>query len=163
MIFFMLWHRTNSSVLITKFLKIPRIVNAIILRKFKNLFSWFEIEISSFSSFFPLFSLSSFFHLHFWLSVIIRTTLWQDYMNNPSNINKIRPIETKGAGELQPPTPPPPPHPQIFATFHFSWIEKNSVKVKNSSKVTDISNITIDLDTRDGILSVIYCERFSHF
>ena len=77
MIFFMLWHRTNSSVLITKFLKIPRIVNAIILRKFKNLFSWFEIEISSFSSFFSLFFLSSFSHLHFWLSVIIRATLWQ--------------------------------------------------------------------------------------
>ena len=26
----------------------------------------------------------------------------------------------------------------------------------NSSKIIDISNITIDLDTRDGILSVIF-------
>ena len=114
----MLWHRTNSWVLITKFLKVPRIVNAITLRKFKNLFSWFEIEISSFSSFFPLFSLSSFFHLHFWLSVIIRTTLWQDYINNPSNINKIRPIETKGAGGLQPHTPHPPPSFLLLCIFH---------------------------------------------
>ena len=43
---------------------------------------------------------------------------------------------------------------------------KNSNKLKtswNSSKVTDISNTTIDLDTRDGILSGINCERFSHF
>ena len=52
------------------------------------------------------------------------------------------------------------------------WIQKNSVKVKNSiklktswnsSKVTDISDIAIDRDTRDGILSVINCDRFSHF
>ena len=27
----------------------------------------------------------------------------------------------------------------------------------------DISNITIDLDTRDDILSVINCESFSYF
>ena len=83
----MLWHRTNASGLITKFLKVPRIVNAINLRKFKNLISWFEIEISSFSSFFSLFSLCSFFHLHFWLSVIIRATLRQrPDISNPSNI-----------------------------------------------------------------------------
>ena len=43
---------------------------------------------------------------------------------------------------------------------------KNSIKLKpswNSSKVTDISNTAIDLDTRDDILSVIYRERSSHF
>ena len=49
---------------------------------------------------------------------------------------------------------------------------KNSVKVKNSAKfktswnsakVFDISIITFDLDTKDSILSVINCERFSHF
>ena len=132
----MLWHRTNSWVLITKFLKVPRIVNAITLRKFKNLFSWFEIEISSFSSFFPLFSLSSFFHLHFWLSVIIRTTLWQDYMNNPSNINKIRPIETKGAGELQPPTPPPPhPTSRFLLLSIFRELKKTVLKWKTPQRL----------------------------
>ena len=50
--------------------------------------------------------------------------------------------------------------PQIFATLHSSWIKENSVKVKNSiklktswnfSKVTDISNITIDLDTPEMV------------
>ena len=33
----------------------------------------------------------------------------------------------------------------------------------NSSKVISISNTTIDFSARDGILSVINCERFSHF
>ena len=80
--FFKLWHRTNASGLITKFLKVPRIVNAINLRKFKNLISWFETEISSFSSFFSLFSLCSIFHLHIWLLVIIRATLRQKTMKN---------------------------------------------------------------------------------
>ena len=65
----MLWHRTNASGLITKFLKVPKIVNAINLRKFKNLISRFEIEISSFYSFFSLFRLCSFFHLPFWISL----------------------------------------------------------------------------------------------
>ena len=69
-----------------------------------------------------------------------------------------------------------------LAFLHFSFVivihsgtqseKKTSVKVKNStksktswnsSKVIDTSNITFDLDTRDGILSVINCERFSHF
>ena len=62
--------------------------------------------------------------------------------------------------------------PQIFANVYFSWIEKSSFKVKNStnlktswnfSKVFDISIITFDLNTRDSILSVISCERFSRF
>ena len=82
----------------------------------------------------------------------------EDYINNPSNINKIRPVESKGAGGLQPPLPP-----GFLLPCVFHELKKNNVKVKNSSKVTDISNITIDFDTRDGILSVIYCERFSHF
>ena len=66
----MLWHRTNASGLITKFLKVPRIVNAINLIKFKNLISRFEIEsLKSLFLFFSLFRLCSFFHLPFWLSL----------------------------------------------------------------------------------------------
>ena len=65
----MLWHRANASGLITKFLKVPRIVNAVNLRKFKYLISWFEIEMSSFYSFFSVFRLCSFFHLPFGLSL----------------------------------------------------------------------------------------------
>ena len=42
---------------------------------------------------------------------------------------------TGGGGNCSP-TPPPPPLPlQIFASFYFWWIEKNSVKVKNSAKL----------------------------
>ena len=62
--------------------------------------------------------------------------------------------------------------PQIFANFYFWWIEKKIVlKWKivqnyktswNSSKFIDIYNIAIDLDTRDGVLSVMNPERFSH-
>ena len=66
----MLWHRTNASGLITKFLKVPRIVNAVNLRKFKNQISWFEIEISSFCSLF--FSISSLFIFSFAFWTIIR-------------------------------------------------------------------------------------------
>ena len=40
-----------------------------------------------------------------------------------------------GGGDCSP-TPPPAPLPlQIFASFYFWWIEKNSVKVKNSAKL----------------------------
>ena len=51
-------------------------------------------------------------------------------------------------------------------------IEKNSVKVKYSAKLRNqlkllksycAYNITIDLDTRDGILSAMNSERPSHF
>ena len=77
-----------SQGLMTKFLKFTRIVNAINLRKFKNPISWFEIELPSFSSFF--FSISfdfTIFHLHFWLSVIIRATMRQrTNTNKASNI-----------------------------------------------------------------------------
>ena len=84
--FFMLWRRTNASGLITKFLKLQRIVNAINLRKFKNLILRFEIEISSFYFFFSLFRQSSFFHLPFWLSLEQQRT----DISNPSNISKIK-------------------------------------------------------------------------
>ena len=61
------------------------------LRKFNNPISWFEIEISSF--FFLFFSISFvfiIFHLHFWLSVIIRATMRQRSNSNKApNINKI--------------------------------------------------------------------------
>ena len=58
---------------------------------------------------------------------------------------RFRPVETGGAGGLE--------SPQIFANLYFSWIEKNSAKVRNStkfktswnpSKVFDISVITFD-------------------
>ena len=61
---------------------------------------------------------------------------------------------------------------QILAKFYFWWIEKNSVKMKNSAKSQNwlkllkvywFYNTIIDLDTRDGILSVINCKKFSHF
>ena len=53
--------------------------------------------------------------------------------------------------------------------FYFWWIEKNSVKVKNSTKLDDslkfidVYNIIIDLDARDGILSLMNSYRFSDF
>ena len=59
--------------------------------------------------------------------------------------------------------------PQIFDKFYFLKIEKKVLKWKiiqnyktsrNSSKFIDIYNIIIDLDMRDGILSVIHDERF---
>ena len=77
-----------------------------------------------------------------------------------------RPVETEGAGG-EGCSPPRFLLPCIFHKLKkivLKW--KNSIKLKtswNSSRVTDISNITIDLDTRDGIPSVINCERFSHF
>ena len=63
---------------------------------------------------------------------------------------------------------PPPDFCKLV--FFMNWKKslkvKNSTKLKtswNSAKVFDISIITFDLDTRDSILSVINCERFSHF
>ena len=88
------------------------------------------------------------------------------YFGSPLSYHLLvstRPVETGGAAA----TPSPG---FCYLIFFLNW--KNSVKVKNSiklktswnsPKVTNISNITIDLDTRDGILSVINCERFSHF
>ena len=61
---------------------------------------------------------------------------------------------------------------QIFAKFYFSWLKKVVLKSKivqnyktssNFSKCIDIYNIIIDLGTRDGILTVMNSERFSHF
>ena len=71
---------------------------------------------------------------------------------------------------------------EFCAIFHFTTNFFNSWKIQvsktlegaaasqacgktswNSSKVIDSSNISIDLDTRDGVLSVINCERFSLF
>ena len=81
---------------------------------------------------------------------------------NKKNETNDRPVETGGAGGAAGFLLP--------CIFHelkkivLQW--KNSINLKTSwnfSKVTDISNITTDLDTRDGILLVIYCERFSPF
>ena len=61
---------------------------------------------------------------------------------------------------------------QIFAKFYFSWLKKVVLKSKivqnyktssNFSKFIDIYKIIIDLGTRDGILTVMNSERFSHF
>ena len=66
--------------------------------------------------------------------------------------------------------PYPPSRLLLSCIFHelkkivLKW--KNDIKLKtswNSSKVTDISNIIIDLDTRDGILSVINCDEIFTF
>ena len=60
------------------------------------------------------------------------------------------------------------PPPRFLLTSIFDEL-KNSVKVKNSTKLDDFSkfidiyNIIIDLDARDGILSVMNSEGFSHF
>ena len=85
----MFWKITNAQGLMTTFLKVMRIVNAINLRKFKNPVLWFETEVSTFSSFFTLFPLSLSFHLHFSLSVIIRATL-----RRKTDINDCNQIQT---------------------------------------------------------------------
>ena len=70
----------------------------------------------------------------------------------------------RGAEELQPP--------RFFLTAIFDELKKIVLKWKivqsyktswNSSKFIDIYNIIIDLDTRDGILSVMNSDRFSLF
>ena len=61
---------------------------------------------------------------------------------------------------------------QILANLYFyqlsvekivlKWKLVNNLKTnRNSSKAIDISNITIELDTRDGILLIINWKRFS--
>ena len=76
-----------------------------------------------------------------------------------------RPVETGGAGEgLQ--------SPRYLLNSIFYELKKNVLKRKivqnykasqNSSKFIDIYNIIIELNIRWYILSVMNCERFSHF
>ena len=79
-------------------------------------------------------------------------------------IKPYRPVETGGHGGLQPPS--------FLLSSIFDKLKKTVLKWKivqnyktswNSSKFIDISNIIIDLDTRDDNLSVMNPKRFSHF
>ena len=73
----------------------------------------------------------------------------------------IRSVETGGAEAGR-----------AAAKSYFWWIEKIVSQWKivqnyktswNSSKFIDVYNISVDLETRDGILSAINSERFSNF
>ena len=64
-------------------------MNVLNLRIFKDLVLWVEIEIPSFSSsFFSISSVVIIFHLHFWISVIIRVTMQQGTNSEFSNIKR---------------------------------------------------------------------------
>ena len=87
------------------------------------------------------------------LKVKLKLNSW---IKDKSKYWKNGSVETGGPGGGCSSSPP-----LIFVKFCFLWIEKNSAKVKNStknykvswnsSKSIDIYNIIIELDTKDGI------------
>ena len=89
---YVVWNLRVDKVIITKFWKLTRNVDALVLRKFKKPILCFEIEISSFCSLFFL----CFFHVHYFLftllTIIGATKQKSAHINNVPDINKITTI-----------------------------------------------------------------------